>query len=199
MAALGFIPATKEDAFSIRPNHSRSKIRCKLSGEEARQFYEDLMKEESRRQRRRRAVGERQQAQTEPVVQRGAAGVSNDNQSREVTLSERSMELLGLRLLRCAHEGDIPGLKELLSKGVDINFQDTFLWTAVMCASWSGQRAAVRLLLAHGAAWVGLVDAQGRDAQDLALEGIVVTQLWKYKHPSAITTWPHSCSHNIQW
>ncbi|XP_017287207.1 G patch domain and ankyrin repeat-containing protein 1 isoform X2 [Kryptolebias marmoratus] len=188
MAALGFIPATKEDAFSIRPNHSRSKIRCKLSGEEARQFYEDLMKgnktqdesrslnkkvkgrEESRRQRRRRAVGERQQAQTEPVVQRGAAGVSNDNQSREVTLSERSMELLGLRLLRCAHEGDIPGLKELLSKGVDINFQDTFLWTAVMCASWSGQRAAVRLLLAHGAAWVGLVDAQGRDAQDLALE-----------------------------
>lgn len=51
--------------------------------------------------------------------------------------------------------------------------QDTFFWTAVMCASRSGQRAAVRLLLQHGAAWVGVVDTQGRDAKDLALEGII--------------------------
>lgn len=41
-----------------------------------------------------------------------------------------------------------------------------------MCASWSGQKAAVRLLLQHGAAWVGVVDTNGRDAKDLALEGI---------------------------
>ncbi|KAF3852156.1 hypothetical protein F7725_005511 [Dissostichus mawsoni] len=80
------------------------------------------------------------------------------------------MELLGLRFLRCANDGDISGLKDLLSKGVDINFQDTYFWTAMMCASWSGQRAAVRLLLQHGAAWVGVVDTQGRDAKDLALE-----------------------------
>lgn len=40
-----------------------------------------------------------------------------------------------------------------------------------MCASWSGQRAAVRLLLQREAAWVGVVDMQGRDAKDLALEG----------------------------
>lgn len=43
-----------------------------------------------------------------------------------------------------------------------------------MCASWSGQRAAVRLLLQHGAAWVGVVDTRGRDAKDLALEGTTV-------------------------
>lgn len=42
-----------------------------------------------------------------------------------------------------------------------------------MCASWSGHRAVVRLLLSHGAAWVGVVDTQGRDAQDLALGGII--------------------------
>lgn len=61
----------------------------------------------------------------------------------------------------------------------DINFglfvlQDSFFWTAVMCASWSGQRTAVRLLLQHGAAWVGVVDTQGRDAKDLALEGMTM-------------------------
>ena len=57
---------------------------------------------------------------------------------------------------------------------LDFLLQDAFLWTAVMCASWSGQRAAVRLLLRHGAAWVGVVDTQGRDAQELAAEGIII-------------------------
>lgn len=146
MASLGFIPASKPDAFSIiRPGHSRSKLNCKLSGEEARQFYEDLMKDnkvqgKSRRlnkakgrERRVREEGKgsrvravqehQQQAQTESVAQRGSAVENDGHQSREVNLSERSMELLGLKLLRCAHEGDISGLKELLSKGVDINFQ----------------------------------------------------------------------------
>lgn len=47
-----------------------------------------------------------------------------------------------------------------------------------MCASWSGQRAAVRLLLQHGAAWVGVVDTQGRDAKDLALEGMTIYLIW---------------------
>lgn len=56
------------------------------------------------------------------------------------------------------------------------SLQDTYFWTAIMCASWSGQRAAVRLLLQHGAAWVGVVDTQGRDAKDLALEGTAVQQ-----------------------
>ena len=32
-------------------------------------------------------------------------------------------ELHGLKLLRCAQEGDISGLKDLLSRGVDIDFQ----------------------------------------------------------------------------
>ena len=32
-------------------------------------------------------------------------------------------ELHGLKLLRCAQEGDVSGLKDLLSRGVDINFQ----------------------------------------------------------------------------
>lgn len=52
-------------------------------------------------------------------AQRGQSGGSQSQTGH----SERTMELLGLRLLRFAHEGDIPGLKEVLSKGVDINYQ----------------------------------------------------------------------------
>lgn len=79
--------------------------------------------------------------------------------------------------------------------------QDSFFWTAVMCASWSGQRAAVRLLLQHGAAWVGVVDTQGRDAKDLALEGETVHLNCHLKDLclvlcptdviSCLSSWPH--------
>lgn len=86
--------------------------------------------------------------------------------------------------------------------------QDSFFWTAVMCASWSGQRAAVRLLLQHGAAWVGVVDTQGRDAKDLALEGMTVHLTCHLKVSSLfhcvcvcvllkvifyLHSWPHRC------
>ncbi|KAG7247593.1 hypothetical protein CRUP_013161, partial [Coryphaenoides rupestris] len=60
---------------------------------------------------------------------------------------------------------------------------DTFFWTAVMCASWAGQRAAVRLLLGRGAAWVGVVDTQGRDARELAHAGMPSFSL--VGHPSS--------------
>ncbi|KAL7403805.1 hypothetical protein ABVT39_005344 [Epinephelus coioides] len=199
MAALGFTPASGQDLFSIETPHQSSSITSSgVTGEEVRHFYENLTKddkgqdvsrspickkdcgkehqskqrsrESSRRRRRRARAAEMQQGQTESVVQRGNSGGSDGNPRGETSNSERSMMLLGLRFLRCAHEGDVSSLRDLLSKGVDINFQDTYFWTAMMCASWSGQRAAVRLLLQHGAAWVGVVDTQGRDAKDLALE-----------------------------
>ncbi|XP_069022740.1 G patch domain and ankyrin repeat-containing protein 1 [Embiotoca jacksoni] len=190
MAASGFTPASQRDVFSIQTEKRSCKRSRALSGEEARHFYEDLMKDgrvgqtrQTRRSRRssrssrssrRRSGGavEVNQGQTDSVAQRGAPGVSDGDQRGERSSSEtmEATELRGLRMLRCAHEGDVSGLKDLLAKGVDVNFQDTFFWTAVMCASWSGQKAAVRLLLRHGAAWVGVVDTRGRDAQDLALE-----------------------------
>lgn len=199
MAALGFTPASGQDVFSIEvAEESSSATSSVLSGKEARQFYENLMKDDNgqnvstsavckrdrgrehqnkqrsresgRRVRRRVRAAEVERGQADSVVQRGISSESEGNHRGETRDSERSTELLGLRLLRCAHEGNVSGLKELLSKGVDINFQDTYFWTAVMCASWSGQRAAVRLLLQHGAAWVGVVDTQGRDAKDLAVE-----------------------------
>lgn len=198
MAGLGFIPASNQDIFSIETEQSSSKTTSVLSGEEARQFYENVMTEDHEqflsasaihktdngrqrqsgqknresRKRLRRRVGavERLPVQTQSVVQREMNEERDGNRRRETGNSERTKELQGLRLLRCAHEGDTSGLKELLSKGADINFQDTFFWTALMCASWSGQKAVVRLLLQQGAAWVGVVDTQGRDAKDLALE-----------------------------
>ncbi|KAM3623975.1 uncharacterized protein V6R79_017573 [Siganus canaliculatus] len=193
MAALGFTPASGSDVFCIDSNGTtRTPTGPGLRGEEARHFYESLIKSDVSRQRSRESSRRpRRRLQQGPAgagpgpgsgagagagsgPPSGASHRSDGHQRRDSSSSsssvERSTELLGLRLLRCAHEGDVSGLRDLLSKGVDVNFQDTYLWTAMMCACWSGKRAAVRLLLQHGAAWVGVVDTQGRDARDLALE-----------------------------
>lgn len=159
MAALGFTPASEQDVFSIEKAQSSCKPTRVLSGEEAKQFYENLIKDDekqfasksviskkgnggeqhcrqknkvcSRRARRRVRTAETPQAQSDSVVQRRTNGESEGNQRRETNNSERSMELLGVRLLRCAHEGDISGLKDLLSKGVNINFQVQYLLLCV--------------------------------------------------------------------
>lgn len=226
MTSFGFTPASQQDVFSIETGQSSSKTASVLSGEDARQFYENLMndgtrqdgsrmadskkngrehhmrqrnRESSRRLRRRVQAAGAQQSPNDSVVQIGIRGESEDDQRRDTSTSEISAELKGLRLLRCAHEGNVSGIKELLSKGVDINFQDTFFWTAVMCASWSGQRSAVRLLLDHGAAWVGVVDTQGRDAKDLAQEAghsEVLEELLNYGRSTPRET--QSTSRNLQ-
>uniref|UniRef100_A0A3P9MS13 G-patch domain-containing protein n=1 Tax=Poecilia reticulata TaxID=8081 RepID=A0A3P9MS13_POERE len=173
---IGFIPANDHDAFSFGTEQTSTNKSSKISGEEVKRFYEDLIKDDkSQKDQSVRAThrNNRDRGSDRRMRRRVRAG-------RVQQRSERAQELQGLRLLRCAHQGDIPGLKELISKGVDINFQvatprsDSYLWTAVMCASWSGQKAAVRLLLMHGAAWVGVVDTRGKDAQDLASEGIFI-------------------------
>ncbi|XP_056135591.1 G patch domain and ankyrin repeat-containing protein 1 [Lampris incognitus] len=194
MDNLGFFtPAKEQDIWTNGKEQPSSQPRSLHSGEEARLFYESLTKgndgatqnesvcqrEQTTRTSKKREeqgrggdvrqagiTGERRgRNRGGSVPRREARGESNSSH----TSSSGAIELQGLKLLRCAQEGDLSGMKQLFSKGVDINFQDSFFWTAIMCASWTGQRAAVRLLLQQGAAWVGVVDTQGRDARELAL------------------------------
>lgn len=158
MTTLGyFTAASEQDATWIyTAEQSRPQTSSVLSGEEARQFYESLTKDDDRSGRQRSTAGQRQdgrvqqsrqgsressrrvrrrrnnhrdmqQGQTDTAVERGidgeGEGVQRGTVTRQGSDSERSTELQGLKLLRCAQEGDLSGLKELLSRGVDINFQ----------------------------------------------------------------------------
>lgn len=148
MTTLGFTPAKEQDVFKAETGDpSTSQTGSILSGEEARKFYENLMKDdkgvdavskihdgrdqqtrsrnrESRRRGRRRVrASEMQQLRTDPVVVRRDSDESRETTASETSNSERNKELRGLRLLRCAHEGDLSSLRELISQGVDINFQ----------------------------------------------------------------------------
>uniref|UniRef100_A0A3B4B6G4 G-patch domain-containing protein n=1 Tax=Periophthalmus magnuspinnatus TaxID=409849 RepID=A0A3B4B6G4_9GOBI len=169
MAALdGFTRASDQDFFRIEAHRLVTAPSIAITGQDARQFYEHLVEDEkgdaAKMEKRSRRKGQ---------LRRGAVvpSVNGERGEGERGDEERRGELQGLRLLRFAHEGDTCALKDLLTKGADINFQDSYLWTSLMCASYAGHREAVRLLLQRGAAWVGVVDLQGRDARDLAMKG----------------------------
>lgn len=124
-----------------------------LSGREAKIFYENLTRDDARgngstgvlrpegggstrrSQRSRESRNSRRRVrETRRVQPAGASeaavgddeGQSNQTERAENNAGhggERSAELQGLRLLRCAHNGDIAGLKDLLRRGADVNFQ----------------------------------------------------------------------------
>ncbi|NP_001099173.2 G patch domain and ankyrin repeat-containing protein 1 isoform b [Danio rerio] len=159
-----------------------------ISGVEARDFYQSLLQERDRERPRdgEAAASRRAKRRTEPNRRRREA-----RRLEASTVQPVCTERDGHKLLQCAQEGNIRALKDLLRRGCDVNFRDDFFWTGVMCASQAGQTEAVRLLLEHGAAWVGVVDKQGRDARDLALQAghqDVVRELEQFNVPETTNT-----------
>lgn len=135
MATRGFTPASGQDVFSIeQPEQFNSLTNSALTGREAKNFYENLVEGEGstqqsqrNRESRRRRVRKVRRVPTAGASEprRDAEGEGSQTERREnnTDLTERTSELQGLRLLRCAHNGDISGLKDLLSRGADVNFQ----------------------------------------------------------------------------
>lgn len=73
------------------------------------------------------------------------------------------------QFLKSAQEGKLRPIQELLTKhSLDINVCDQFSWTALMCASHSGQLNVVEFLLEKGATWKNCKDSNGNTALDLA-------------------------------
>ncbi|XP_042310048.1 G patch domain and ankyrin repeat-containing protein 1 [Sceloporus undulatus] len=128
------------------------------SGEAVRSFYENLVLPSGpgRPSQRKRKV---HCIRLQPVQETPQA------QSRETDSRQ------GNRLLKAAQEGNLSSLRTLIEKEeCDINYRDSYYWTAMMCAAYAGREEAVRYLLSCGAAWVGVCETQGRDAMDLAEE-----------------------------
>ncbi|KAL1005399.1 hypothetical protein UPYG_G00058600 [Umbra pygmaea] len=182
MSSMNYFTPAREDevlwlgnagaATGPRPNRA-------LDGEEARHFYQSLIEEgdtrvdDMRTKRQRREGQGRRETNTgreeaRQLRREWTARNGSDVQASRQQATTTTTELEGLRLLRCAQEGDLSGVRGLLSRGVDVNFQDGWWWTGLMCAAAAGQRDVVRLFLQRGAAWVGVVDTQGRDARELA-------------------------------
>ncbi|XP_030051228.1 G patch domain and ankyrin repeat-containing protein 1 [Microcaecilia unicolor] len=156
---ISFTPAQEEsDLWKDGERQEDRGPRCRVeestgSGEEARCFYENLLASVSEGSPGGRKACRKRPRREEQVVRPGP--------------TERG----GHRLLKCAQDGNLKALREVLEKGAsDVNFRDGYYWTALMCAAYAGHVNVVKYLLDSGAAWVGVCEAQGRDALDLAEE-----------------------------
>jgi hypothetical protein len=69
--------------------------------------------------------------------------------------------------LQGVQEGDIKRVCSMLGDGVDINTQDPYGWSALMCATQAGHELVVKLLLKNGADKL-ITDYHGTTALDLA-------------------------------
>ncbi|XP_032885439.1 G patch domain and ankyrin repeat-containing protein 1-like [Amblyraja radiata] len=145
-----------------------------LDGEQARSFYESVLASSSQASTSSSSSAVRKHKAERGRVQAGGPS------GHQVEGRQRNGHLL----LKSAQNGDLKMLRRLLETGAsDINFRDSYYWTATMCAAYSGQLEAVKCLLSLGAAWVGVCDCTGRDALDLARQAghaEIVTALEEY-------------------
>ncbi|XP_077142025.1 G patch domain and ankyrin repeat-containing protein 1 isoform X2 [Ranitomeya variabilis] len=135
-----------------------------ISGVEAKTFYESLLSNEG-------------ETAKKPFRKRKRVTLSSyegagQSQHRPTTTAPRGIDQLdGHRLLNCSQHGDLKGVRRLLEKeGCNVNFQDGYYWTALMCAAYAGKKDVVGYLLTRGAAWIGVCDTKGKDALTLAEE-----------------------------
>lgn len=75
------------------------------------------------------------------------------NKKTEKDQNDEEYHRIHNKLLSFAQNGDLQNLKKLYQceKEIDINFQDSFGWTALMCAAVSKQFDVIKFLLSKGA------------------------------------------------
>ncbi len=173
---IHFLRATSEDDTSSRSKESKSK-EFKIennteAGLVARDFYESVISTTptsttlKERSPTRNKKGHIIFAKSDKIQKNKPNPASSQRQSERVQTRNKH------QFLRCAQEGDIKTVESLLCEGsVDINVVDDFAWTALMCASYSGQRNVVSLLLRKGALWESYRNKSGQTALDLARRG----------------------------
>ncbi|XP_040261773.1 G patch domain and ankyrin repeat-containing protein 1 [Bufo bufo] len=175
-----------------RNKNSSRRSEPTISGEEAKAFYEGLLSNEGGQSSSKKPSRKRRRVTSSHV------GTQGQSQPRAaMTPSGATDHRNGHQLLKCSQLGDLKGVKRLLEKeNCDLNFQDGYYWTALMCAAYAGQKHVVTYLLKRGAAWVGVCETTGKDALTLAEEAghqdvVQILQDSLRGHPQDLTPRAH--------
>ena len=148
-----------------------------FTGEEARQFYETLLKESSEKNKQGGPESDHEQyeqlkprkAKSIPLQTKRNHSSSSSGKKHQIDSTQKTSDSRKLNLfLRMAQDGNLGRLFEVIKDGqVDINATDQFGWTALMCASHSGRKSCVKFLLKRGAR-TDLRNNKGHTAEDIA-------------------------------
>ena len=180
------------DGKLIFNSKTKEKTNCdrrgKMSGEEAKTFYETVLsshsshiqctvalnthngeQDKSKKKRKDKLNTSDKNSSTQTVGDLNTKKSCLISRSQKLPLPSSSNHRLVNKFLKNAQEGNLRQVQELLSDySIDINVCDQYSWTALMCASHDGQIHIVKYLLENGALWRRHKDLQGRTALDLA-------------------------------
>ena len=135
----------------------------RLNGDEAKDFYDNLIQSTSSNTHSTRESSLIHQATPSDANHRIVVNKVPCSKKPTKTFSRIDM-------FKFAQEGDL----ESLSKGFsdasrhNINMRDGYGWSLLMCASCAGHSSIVNYLLSNGALWKGVVDRCGLDAPKIA-------------------------------
>ena len=86
------------------------------------------------------------------------------------SLGNNEIQRIGHKFLRYAQDGNVDDVEKSLSGEVcDVNFMDQYGWSALMCASYSGQSDIVKILLDNNCD-ITLKNNQSKTAEQLATQ-----------------------------
>ncbi|XP_002733271.1 G patch domain and ankyrin repeat-containing protein 1 homolog [Saccoglossus kowalevskii] len=134
-----------------------------LTGEDARNFYESVISEPSSSTN---VDSKRTSNKTNGQLKRRSR--RRTNRAAIVQAFHTDGRLVDTFLCSAQH-GELDKLKICLERGCDIDARDRFSWTALMCATYSGQNHIVEYLIRLGAD-KKLVNSKGQTALDLAVK-----------------------------
>ena len=110
------------------------------AGQEARSFYESLLREEM------------PELRPAPPSSPSLPPPPPPKRRRAPPAAPADRERHGHAMLKAAQDGDVAALRRMVEReGGDVRFRDGFQWSALMCAARAGRMRAVRYLLQAGA------------------------------------------------
>jgi len=153
-----FIKASQESSLQVDSNNSNTKQNTKgngLSGEDAKSFYENLLKSPSlkksnlgTKQSKQKLTSKRTHVDVKPSKRRLEKIYST------VTPKKPCFQPNISDYFKAAEKGCLTDVQKILeTRLIDIDATDQFSWTALMMASNQGHENVVRHLLIQGAEW----------------------------------------------
>ncbi|CAJ0586994.1 unnamed protein product, partial [Mesorhabditis spiculigera] len=155
------LPVNKSSASTIAEERQTKEVAEKLTGAEARGFYESLLEETEDIKPSTSAFKIPAVPNRRPKRIAGSSVQTVRNPERNFT--ERDIHLF----LRTAEEGNTEEVKRFLESGAPIDCTDGYGWTALMCASFAGHIETAKLLFNYGAD-LSARNSQHQSAFDLA-------------------------------
>ncbi|XP_013401903.1 G patch domain and ankyrin repeat-containing protein 1 [Lingula anatina] len=159
--SIDFVPENKDVASKSKPKEASTinSVHPSINGREARSFYEEVVENVTDKK-----VGT-------SSLNRPKEKPKNKHHSNHKPSIKPSLSHLNNSLLKYAQMGELQSVQKCLQDGAELDHQDGYGWTALMCAAHAGQIQVVQYLMTDAGANVYICDKQGQMAIDLAIRG----------------------------